>query len=275
LKKKYSQELFDLSGRTIILTGSAGRLGTQYAHILSEAGANVVLVDMDRKRNEVLKNDLIKKYNTNPSSYTTNIANELAVKAVKLLQKKVLKKYNRIDVLINNAFFNPSINQKQTTIKFETFPLKIWEKVIDVNLTGVFLCCREFGKVMAEQNRGVIINISSIYGMVGADQRIYGNSRLNSQVSYATTKGAIMSLTRYLAAYWHRRDVRVNTLTLGGVMDKSYMKDKFIKNYSYRTMLGRMADKNDYNGALLFLVSDASSYMTGANVVVDGGLTAW
>jgi NAD(P)-dependent dehydrogenase (short-subunit alcohol dehydrogenase family) len=247
-------------------------LGTQYAHILSEAGANVVLVDTDHKRNEILKNDLIKKYNTDPSSYNTNIANELDVK---LLQKKVLKKYNRIDVLINNAFFNPSINQKQTTIKFETFPLKIWGRVIDVNLTGVFLCCREFGKVMAEQNQGVIINISSVYGMVGADQRIYGKSRLNSQVSYATTKGAIMSLTRYLAAYWHRKNVRVNTLTLGGVMDKSYMKDDFIKNYSYRTMLGRMANKDDYNGALLFLVSDASAYMTGANVVVDGGLTAW
>ena len=110
---------------------------------------------------------------------------------------------------------------------------------------------------------------------MGADQRIYGDSGLNSQPSYAATKGAIVNLTRYLAAYWNGKNIRVNTLTLGGVLDKSYMKDSFIKKYSEKTILGRMANKNEYNGALLFLVSDASSYMTGTNLVIDGGWTAW
>ena len=128
---------------------------------------------------------------------------------------------------------------------------------------------------MAKQKNGSIINISSIYGLVGADQRIYGKSKLNSQVSYSATKGSIVSITRYLASYWHRKNVRVNTLTLGGVEDKSYMKTKFVKNYSEKTILGRMARKDDFNGSLLFLASDASSYMTGANLVIDGGWTAW
>ncbi|MFZ0184310.1 MAG: SDR family oxidoreductase, partial [Nitrosotalea sp.] len=119
------------------------------------------------------------------------------------------------------------------------------------------------------------VNISSIYGINGADQRIYGTSKLNSPISYAATKGALVNLTRYLAAYWNRKNIRVNTLTLGGVLDKSYMNKNFIKNYSYKTMLGRMALPTEYNGALVFLLSDASSYMTGANLIVDGGWTSW
>ncbi|MGI0057285.1 MAG: SDR family oxidoreductase, partial [Nitrosarchaeum sp.] len=136
-----------------------------------------------------------------------------------------------------------------------------------------FLCCKEIGKVMVKQKSGVIVNISSIYGMVGADQRIYGKSKLNSVSSYATTKGGIINLTRFLAAHWHKKNIRVNTLSLGGVYNKQ--NNQFVKNYSYRTMLGRMASKDEYNGAILFLTSDASSYMTGANLVVDGGWTAW
>ena len=128
---------------------------------------------------------------------------------------------------------------------------------------------------MVKQRKGVMVNISSVYGMVGADQRIYGNSNLNSPISYAATKGGIINLTKYLAAYWHRKNIRVNTLSLGGVKDELYMSKQFIKNYSEKTMLGRMANKTEYDGALLFLCSEASSYMTGGNLVVDGGWTAW
>ncbi|MGI0057157.1 MAG: SDR family oxidoreductase, partial [Nitrosarchaeum sp.] len=135
------------------------------------------------------------------------------------------------------------------------------------------LCCKEIGKVMVKQKSGVIVNISSIYGMVGADQRIYGKSKLNSVSSYATTKGGIINLTRFLAAHWNKKNIRVNTLSLGGVYSKQDR--QFVKNYSYRTILGRMASKDEYRGAILFLTSDASSYMTGANLVVDGGWTAW
>ena len=128
---------------------------------------------------------------------------------------------------------------------------------------------------MAKQKNGVIINISSIYGMSGADQRIYGKSNLNSPVSYAASKGGIVNLTRYLAAYWNKKNVRVNTLTLGGVQDNSYQSKEFIKKYSEKTILGRMAKKEDYEGAILFLISDASSYMTGSNLIIDGGWTSW
>ncbi len=158
---------------------------------------------------------------------------------------------------------------------FENFPIKIWQKSIDVNLTGVFFCSQAFGKIMVKQGKGVIVNIASTYGLVGADQRIYGKSGLNLPISYAATKGAIVNLTRYLAAYWSKKNIRVNTLSPGGVLDSTYQDKKFIKKYSERTILGRMARKDEYNGAMLFLISDASSYMTGANLIVDGGWTAW
>lgn len=272
MKKDSIQKIFDLSNKTAILTGSAGRLGTQFANILSEAGANLVLIDIDEKKNKQLEKSIQKKFHTKTMTFNVDISNKSSLESVK---KNILKKFNKIDILINNAFFNPSINQTSKTINFETFPLDLWNKVIGVNLTGVFLCCQEFGTIMAKQKSGSIVNISSIYGLVGADQRIYGKSKLNSQVSYSATKGSIVNITRYLASYWHRKNVRVNTLTLGGVIDKSYMKKSFIKNYSDKTILGRMAEKDDYNGSLLFLASDASSYMTGANLVIDGGWTAW
>jgi len=161
-------------------------------------------------------------------------------------------------------------------MKFEDYETEIWNEVVSVNLTGVFLCSQIFGKIMTKQKTGGnIVNISSIYGINGADQRIYKNSKLNSPPSYAATKGAIVNFTKYLAAYWNRKNIRVNTMTLGGVEDKSYMDKKFMKNYSNKTMIGRMAKNDEYNGALVFLLSNASSYMTGANLVLDGGWSAW
>ena len=272
MKKNIIQKIFDLSNKTVVLTGSAGRLGTQFANILSEAGANLVLIDIDERKNKQLENLIKKNFHTKTSAFNIDISDKTSLQ---LTKKNILKKYGTIDVLINNAFFNPSINQTNTTINFETFPLDLWNKVINTNLTGVFLCCQEFGQVMAKQKNGSIINISSIYGLVGADQRIYGKSKLNSQVSYAATKGSLVNITRYLASYWHRKNVRVNTLTLGGVEDTTYMKKSFIQRYSEKTILGRMAHKDDFNGALLFLASDASSYMTGSNLIIDGGWTAW
>ena len=151
--------------------------------------------------------------------------------------------------------------------------MKYWNKAIDVNLTGVFLCCQKIGKVMVKQRKGVIINISSTYGLVAPDQRIYGKSGQNSAAFYATTKSGILNLTRYLASYWQRKGIRVNTLSPGGV-EKNQDPD-FIKKYSERTPLGRMAKKDEYIGPIIFLASEASSYMTGSNLIVDGGWTAW
>ena len=271
-KKNLVNELFSLEGQTVVLTGSAGRLGSRFAHVLCEAGADVILVDKDTKRNAKLKSELSKKYDTTQEVFDIDIANETSVSA---MVQKIVKKYEKIDILINNAHFVPRDHPKRDS-PFEEYPLELWDETIHTNLRGLFLCSREIGRNMAKQNHGVIINISSIYGITGADQRIYGKSRLNSPAFYAATKGAMVNLTRYLAAYWHGKNIRVNTLTLGGVFDEQLHQDKkFVENYSQKTILGRMARKEDYDGALLFLASNASSYVTGTNLIVDGGWTAW
>lgn len=266
------KNIFSLNEKTVILTGSAGRIGTRFSHVLSDAGANVILVDIDDKKNKLLEKDLKKKYNTNPLSQKIDITKE---KEIKKLVDIVVKKYKKIDILINNAHIvlrkHPGRNSP-----FEKYPLDLWEKMTSDNLKGIFLCSREIGKVMSKQKKGVIVNISSIYGIVGADQRIYDDSGLNSPASYAVTKGGVVNLTKYLAAYWNRKNIRVNTLTLGGVFDKKlHTNKKFVKNYSEKTMIGRMANTEDFDGALLFLTSDASSYMTGTNLIIDGGWTSW
>lgn len=267
-----TSELFNLKNKTIMLTGSAGRLGSRFAHVLSAAGANVILVDIDKSANKKLERELTSQYKTKPAAFCVDISKQ---NEMKQLTKKIVSKYTKIDVLINNAHFIPRTHPKRDA-SFEEYPLDLWDKTIAINLRGLFLCCQEIGRIMVAQNKGVIINISSIYGIVGADQRIYGKSRLNSPAFYAATKGAMVNLSRYLAAYWEGKNIRVNTLTLGGVFDEELHKDKtFVKNYSKKTILGRMANKEDYDGSLVYLASDASSYVTGINLVVDGGWTAW
>ncbi len=273
MTKKSNNSLFDLSKKVILLTGSAGRLGTNFAEILSEYGASVVLIDIDKENNNKLERKLSKKYNTTPLACTVDISKK---EELIFLKKQILKKYGKIDGLINNAFYSPRQNIVKSSVDFEKFELSLWNDVVTTNLTSVFMCCQMFGKEMLKnKSGGSIVNISSIYGINGADQRIYGKSKLNSPPSYAATKGAIVNFTRYLAAYWHRKNIRVNTMTLGGVLDKSYMDKQFIKNYSEKTMIGRMANADEYNGALLFLMSNASSYMTGSNLILDGGWSSW
>ena len=273
--EKMISKLFDLEGRNIVITGASGLLGSQYANILSSAGANIILLDIDTTKNEKLKSALVKKYKNKISAYTLDISNQTEVNKT---SKKIIKDFKKIDGLINNAAYTTKGAKEKSDNAFgtfENFPIDIWQKSLDINLSGVFFCSQAFGKIMAKQGKGVIVNIASTYGLVGADQRIYGKSGLNLPISYAATKGAIVNFTRYLAAYWHGKNIRVNTLSPGGVMDKTYQEKSFIKKYSEKTILGRMANKDEYNGAMLFLISDASSYMTGANLVVDGGWTSW
>jgi len=273
--EKMISKLFDLEGRNIVITGASGLLGSQYANTLSSAGANIILLDINTAKNEKLKSSLVKKYKNKISAYTLDISDQTEVNKT---SKKIMKDFKKIDGLINNAAYtSKGAKEKSDNAfgSFENFPIDIWQKSLDINLSGVFFCSQTFGKIMAKQGKGVIVNIASTYGLVGADQRIYGNSGLNLPISYAATKGAIINFTRYLAAYWHGKNIRVNTLSPGGVMDKTYQEKSFIKKYSEKTILGRMANKDEYNGAILFLISDASSYMTGANLVVDGGWTSW
>ncbi len=273
--EKMISKLFDLEGRNIVITGASGLLGSQYANTLSSAGANIILLDIDTAKNEKLKSALVKKYKNKISAYTLDISDQTEVNKT---SKKIIKDFKNIDGLINNAAYtSKGAKEKSDNAfgSFENFPIDIWQKSLDINLSGVFFCSQAFGSIMAKQGKGVIVNIASTYGLVGADQRIYGTSGLNLPISYAATKGAIVNFTRYLAAYWHGKNIRVNTLSPGGVADPTYQAKNFIKKYSEKTILGRMAKKDEYNGAILFLISDASSYMTGSNLVVDGGWTSW
>jgi NAD(P)-dependent dehydrogenase (short-subunit alcohol dehydrogenase family) len=262
------KNIFDLTDKTVILTGAAGYLGGNYADGLSQSGANVVLADINYQGCKKLEHKIREKYDVDPLSVKLDLTQS---KSINNLVSKITKKYSDIDVLINNAAYQGT--PKIRTAGFENLTLETWNQAISVNLTGIFLLSQQIGKIMKNQKFGNIINISSIYGIVGADQRIYGKSGQNSAVFYAATKGAVLNLTRYLASFWNRTGIRVNTFSPGGVENKQ---DKnFVKNYSKKTMIGRMARNDEYVGALIFLASDASSYMTGSNLIIDGGWTAW
>ncbi len=262
------QKIFDLTDKVVIITGSSGMLGTQYAYGLSECGANVILADIDISKSKITEKQIKKKFSTDPMSIKLDLTNKESILS---MTSTVIKKYSKIDVLINNAAYQG--NSKIRSSGFENLELETWNQAIDVNLTGVFLCCQSIGKQMIKQKSGNIINIASTYGLVGPDQRIYGKSGQNSAIFYAATKSAILNLTRYLATYWEGKGIRVNTFSPGGV--ENNQDPNFIKKYSKKTPLGRMAKKNEYVGSMIFLASDASSYMTGSNLIVDGGWTAW
>lgn len=264
--------LFSLDGKTAIVTGALGLLGRRHCEALAEAGANVVVADLNGEQAMQFAAQLGSKHLGIALNVTSKDSLNGALAAI-------LKKYNTIDILVNNAaindmFENPELAAAQSA--FENYPLDSFQKSLDVNVTGVFLCSQVFGTKMAEQGSGSIINIASTYGMVGPDQSIYrnaaGEQAFYKSAVYPVTKGAVINFTRFLAAYWGNKGVRVNTLSPGGV--ENSQDTFFIQNYSAKTLLGRMAQSTDYQGALVFLASDASAYMTGANLVVDGGWTA-
>ncbi len=262
---------YDIKGKVVILTGAAGKIGPKYAEILSECGANVVCLDLKEERCKEMEKHLRDTYSTRPMGMGIDISQKAEVQRA---IDNIVKQYGKIDVLINNAAYEQLkhvVNEQ--VLSFEDFPLEVWQATIDVNLTGMFLCCQAVGKVIAQQGYGVILNISSVYGVVAADQRIYGDSKLNSNVAYAATKSGVLNFTRFLASYWQGKNIRVNSLSPGGVF--ANQDEEFVKNYSYRTMLGRMADMDDVCAAMLYLVSDASKFVTGFNLIVDGGWTAW
>jgi len=259
------EKKFNLRNRVAVVTGGLGMLGTEYVKALTEVGAKVAVLDIKKPDKNHELADL--KFRQKVKFYQTDITDREKIK--KVLQS-IKKSWTVPAVLINNAAcdFIPGVSKGES---FEDYPLKQWEAVLAVNLTGMLICCQIFGQAMAEKKRGSIINISSTYGLVSPDQRIYTN--FIKPVSYSVTKSGVLNLTRYLATYWAEKNVRVNTLTPGGVFNSQ--NPDFVKKYSYKTPLGRMARKDEYNGAILFLASDASSYMTGANLVIDGGWTAW
>ncbi len=265
-------EMFSLENKIAIVTGACGLLGKEHCKALAEAGASVVAADIDEAKCKKFAAELGDKH----MGIFMNVADADSLLHAK---KLILEKYKTIDILVNNAaindmFENPLLAAEQS--KFENYPLDLWEMSLHVNVTGVFLCSQILGSVMAEKNQGSIINIASTYGVVAPDQSIYkdeaGKQKFYKSVSYPVTKGAVISFTRFLAAYWGDKNVRVNTLSPGGV--ENNQDDYFRTNYSNKTVLKRMATPSDYKGAIVFLASDASSYITGANLIVDGGWTA-
>ena len=265
-------DLFSLQHKTAVVTGALGLIGKKHCEALAMAGANVVIADMDADRCRQFAKELGNQH--------IGVGIDVTRKdSVMQVRDEILKKYNSIDILVNNAaindmFENPAMAKELSA--FENYPLEAFQKSLDVNVTGAFLCSQVFGSAMAERGSGSIINIASTYGMVGPDQSIYrdenGNQTFYKSAAYPVTKGAIINFTRFLAAYWGDKGVRVNTLSPGGV--ENGQNEFFINNYSAKTLIGRMATASDYQGALIFLASEASAYMTGANLVVDGGWTA-
>ena len=266
-------EIFSLKNKTAIVTGALGLIGKEHCKALAEAGANIVAVDINGGKCE----EFAKTLPTESIGIEIDVTSKESIISARDM---ILDKFGHIDVLVNNAaindmFENPKAAKEQS--KFENYPLEIWQKSVDVNLTGVFLCSQVFGYEMAKQKSGSIINVASTYGITAPDQSLYikkdGTQDFFKPPAYSATKGGVIMFTRYLAAYWGKDNVRANTLSPGGV--ENNQDDFFIEQYSKRTQLNRMAKPTDYKGALIFLASDASSYMTGANLVVDGGWTAW
>ena len=267
-------DLFSLKGKTAIVTGGLGQLGTQYVKSLLEAGAKVAVFDVKvDKLNSFFQEN---KENQFLKIYQVDITDK---KSISEGLTRVMRDLGVPTILVNNAALDAPPNAPASENgPFEDFPGESLDKSYAVNLKGMVFCCQVMGKAMAGNGGGSIINISSIYGNLSPDQRIYkyrgraGNPFIKP-VSYAVTKAAVLNLTRYLATYWAERGVRVNTLSLGGVFNNQ--DQEFLKGYCQRVPLGRMANEDEYNGAVIFLASDASSYVTGANIMIDGGLSAW
>ncbi len=264
---------FSLKDKVAIVTGATGLLGREHCKALYESEAIVVVADIDQKACDAFAHDLGER----AFGVAMNVTDAASLRKAK---ESILAKAGRIDILVNNAAINDKVEDPQLAVEqsaFETFPESRWRQMVDVNVTGVFLACQVLGTVMAEQGRGSIINVASTYGMVAPDQNLYkrpdGTQAFFKTAAYPTTKGAVLAFTRFLAAYWGKKGVRVNSLSPGGV--EAGQDDYFRNKYSERTMLDRMAKPTDYRGALVFLASDASGYMTGSNLVVDGGWTAW
>jgi NAD(P)-dependent dehydrogenase (short-subunit alcohol dehydrogenase family) len=268
---------FSLEGRVAVVTGAVGLIGKQHCYALAEAGANVVVTDMNQEKCVAFASELSSQFQRPMLGFAADITK---VDSLKALRDAILKAFGKLDVLVNNAAINDMFENPTAAAelsKFENYPLELWQKSLDVNVTGVFLCSQILGTEMAKRGSGSIINVASTYGIVAPDQSLYkkpdGSQNFWKSAAYPATKGAVISFTRFLAAYWGNKGVRVNTLSPGGV--ENAQDDYFIKNYSAKTMLGRMAEPTDYKGAIVFLASDASAYMTGANLIVDGGWTAW
>ncbi len=270
-------QTFSLVGRVGVVTGGAGLLGVRHAEAIARAGGTAILADIDLKRAQSTANDLADALGEHVYAVEMDVTN---VESVERAQRLLSERHGQIDILVNNAANNPKVEDvDQSFSRLEAFPMQQWSDDIAVGLTGAFTCARVFGSQMAANGRGVILNISSEYGMIAPDQRLYRDESVAEDaqavkpVSYTVVKAGLHGLTLYLSTYWATRGVRANTLTIGGV--ENGQTAVFVSRASEKVPLGRMAMPHEFQGALLFLCSDASSFVTGANIVVDGGKSVW
>lgn len=268
---------FDLTGRVVVVTGGAGLLGRKHAEAIAEAGGLPVLADIRGDDASAAAEAIAWKTGSSTGALEMDVSDKDSVTAA---LEQLLERHGRVHALINNAALNPKVDGKGLApSRFETFSVESWQREIDVGLTGAFLCAQVFGGHMAEAGEGVIVNVASDLGLIAPDQRIYRQPGLREHeqptkpVTYSVIKGGLLMLTKYLATYWATSGVRVNAICPGGVY--AGQSDDFVGRLTEHIPLGRMAEPDEYKAALVFLCSDASSYMTGANLVIDGGRTCW
>ena len=274
-------EKFNLTGKTALITGAAGLLGMEHAEALLESGAKVVLTDIGEAALNTARNQLVQHFDT--TKILTQVMDVSQPAAIQTVAETLWKAGVRIDILVNNAAIDPKVKGDQgvlETSRLEHFPLDQWNLQVAVGLTGAFLCSQVFGAAMAKDDKGgVILNIASDLSVFSPDQRLYRKKGLPDDlqpvkpVTYSVIKAGLVGLTRYLATYWAEQGVRANSLSPGGVFNGQ--SEEFVQRLSTLIPLGRMAQKDEYRAAVQFLCSDASSYMSGQNVVMDGGRSAW
>lgn len=271
---------FKILGKTCVITGGAGLLGQKHAEAVIEGGGIPALLDISQEALNSARIHLKEQYpDAKIDIYQTDITDKTALEKVR---DSILSRHGHIDILINNAANNPKMEDRGDNfgnIRFDNFPLEIWNADILVGLTGAFLCAQVFGYAMEEQRSGVILNISSDLGIIAPDQRIYRKDNLEESeqpikpVTYSVIKHGLLGLTKYLATYWADKGIRVNVICPGGIYNGQ--DEQFLGKLTNLIPMGRMADKNEYKATVLYLISEASSYMTGTAVVVDGGRTCW
>lgn len=269
---------YTLNNKVAIITGGAGLLGMKHAEAIAEMGGFPVLLDINQKKASTNAKIIRETFGVECIGLRADITNRTSLEKAK---KIILEKFNRIDILINNAANNPKVENGLTNwSRFENFPLEVWQQDLSVSLTGAFLSSQVFGTYMAQNKHGgVILNICSDLGVIAPDQRIYRKVGLkeNEQpvkpVTYSIVKHGILGLTKYLATYWADYGIRVNAVSPGGIY--ANQDPKFVRKLAKLIPLGRMADQDEYKATIVYLVSDASSYMTGANLIIDGGRTCW